>query len=143
MGAAALNEIAGKESRTYLGGFRSDVVDVPVQGNSQLHYMIRMKPEDTVVYSWEVMSGSPNSFYAQFHAHIDGSLGHSLIRFWRPGDMLYYYETTGSKASGSLIAPLPGLHGWIFQNKGEAPVVLRLHIAGIYELVPGGQLVGE
>ena len=55
--AAQWNEIpvpTGKEalSRTYPAGYRSDVVDVPVEaGDRGLEYMIRMKAGDTVVYS--------------------------------------------------------------------------------------------
>ena len=52
---------------------------------------------------------------------------------------------TGSKASGSLIAPSLGIHGWFFQNNSEVPVVVHLHIAGFYELLPDqlGQPVKE
>jgi len=42
----------GKEalSRLYPAGYRTDVIDVPIQGNNgQLEYMIRMKAEETVV----------------------------------------------------------------------------------------------
>ena len=89
----------GKEalSRTYPAGHRTDVIDVPIQGNNgQLEYMIGMKAGETVVYSWEVL-----------------------------------------KASGSLIAPWQGIHGWFWQNKSEAPVVVRSRMAGFYELIPG------
>jgi hypothetical protein len=128
MGAAALNEIAGKESRTYPAGYRTDVIDAPIHGNSGLHYMIQMKAEDTVVYSWEVpIISNPQSFYSQFHAHIESP--------GRPGDMLYFDTMTGSKASGSLIAPSQGIYGWVWQNRSDAPVTVRLRIAGFYELI--------
>ena len=34
-------------------------------------------------------------------------------------------------ASGSLIAPWLGIHGWYWQNKSEAPVVVRLRMTGL------------
>jgi hypothetical protein len=124
----------GKEalSRTYAAGHRTDVIDVPIQGNNgQLEYMIRMRAGETVVYSWEVVNIShPQSFYTEFHGHTEAAPG-------RPGDLMFYEKASGSKASGSLIAPWQGIHGWYWQNKSDAPVVVRLRMAGFYELIPG------
>jgi hypothetical protein len=139
------NEIpapTGKEalSRTYAVGHRSDVIDVPIQGNNgELEYMVRMKAGETVVYSWEVLNiADLKSFHAEFHGHTETEPG-------RPGDLMFYEKAAGSKASGSLIAPWQGIHGWYWQNKSAAPVVVRLSIAGFYELIPGqaGQLVAS
>jgi hypothetical protein len=131
---AQWNEIpasTGKEafSRTYPAGYRTDVIVVPVQG--ELEYMIRMTAGDTVVYSWEVPGISdPQSFYAEFHGHTEAAPG-------QPGDLMFYEKAAGSKASGSLIAPWQGIHGWYWQNKSGSPVTVRLCMAGFYELVPG------
>jgi hypothetical protein len=124
----------GKEalSRTYPAGFRTDVIDVPIKGNNgQLEYMIRMKAGDTVVYSWEVPGiGDAQSFYTEFHGHTEAAPG-------QPGDLMFYEKAAGAKANGSLIAPWQGIHGWYWQNKSEAPVMVRLRLAGFYELIPG------
>ena len=131
------NEIprpAGKEalSRTYAAGHRTDVIDVPIRGNNgQLEYMIQMMAGDTMVYSWEALSvGDPQSFYTEFHGHTEVVPG-------QPGDLMFYEKASGAKASGSLIAPWRGIHGWYWQNKQEAPVTVRLRLAGFYELIPG------
>ena len=132
----------GKEAvhRPYPAGYRTDVIDVPLRGNgAELEYMIRMKAGDTVVYSWEVQSiGNSQSFLTEFHGHTDAAPGGR-------GDLMFYEKAAGSKASGSLIAPWVGTHGWYWQNKSEAPVVVRLRMAGFYELIPGqaGQAVRE
>jgi hypothetical protein len=135
--AAQWNEVpvpTGKEalSRTYRSGYRTDVIDVPVPGNAgQLEYMIRMKAGDTAVYSWEVLSiSNPQAFYTEFHGHTDAAPG-------QPGDLMFYEKAAGAKASGALIAPWQGIHGWYWPNKSEAPVTVRLHLAGFYEIVPG------
>ena len=142
---AQWNEIpapTGKEalSRIYPAGYRTDVIDVPIQGNNAgLEYMIRMKAGDTVVYSWDVLSiGDPQSFHTEFHGHTDVTSGQA-------GDLMFYEKAAGSKASGSLIAPWQGIHGWYWQNKSGAPVTVRLRLAGFYELIPGqaGQPVRE
>jgi hypothetical protein len=134
---AQWNEIpapTGKEapSRTYPAGYRTDVTDVPIQGNNgALEYMIRMKAGDTVVYSWEVLSiANAQSFYTEFHGHTEAVPG-------RPGELMFYEKAAGSKANGSLIAPWQGIHGWYWQNKSEAPAMVRLRLAGFYELIPG------
>jgi len=135
--AAQWNDIpapTGKEalSRTYPAGHRSDVIDVPIKGNNgQLEFMVRMKAGETVVYSWEVLSISdPQSFYTEFHGHTEAEPG-------RGGDLMFYEKASGATASGSLIAPWHGIHGWYWQNKSAAAVVVRLRLAGFYELVPG------
>ena len=134
---ASWNEIpapAGKEalSRTYAAGYRTDVIDVPIQGNDgSLEYMIRMNAGDTVVYSWEVPGmRNPQSFHTEFHGHTDAAPG-------QPGDLMFYEKAAGAKANGALIAPWQGIHGWYWQNRSDAPVTVRLHMAGFYELIPG------
>ena len=121
----------GKEavSRTYPAGYRTDVIDVPIQG--ELEYMVRMSADGTMVYAWEVPGvGDPELFYAEFHGHTEAAPG-------RPGDLMFYEKAAGSKASGSLIAPWQGIHGWYWQNKSGAPVTVRLRMSGFYELIPG------
>ena len=61
------------------------------------------------------------------------------------GDLMFYEKAAGAKASGSLIGPWQGTHGWYWQNKSGAPVTVRVRLAGFYELIPGqsGQAVKE
>ena len=116
-------------SRSYQVSHRTDVIDVPIQGNGELEYMVRMKGGETIVYSWEVLDiSNPQSFYTEFHGHTEAEPG-------RPGDLMFYEKAYGSTASGSLIAPWQGIHGWYWQNKSKAPVVVRLRIAGFYDLI--------
>jgi hypothetical protein len=133
--AQTWNEVpapTGKEavSRTYPAGFRSDVVDVRVRGGGgEVEYMIKMKPGDTVVYSWEVQNiADPQSFLTEFHGHTEPVGGR--------GDLMFYVKAAGAKAGGSLIAPWQGEHGWYWQNKSADPVTVRLRLAGFYELAP-------
>ena len=37
---------------------------------------------------------------------------------------------------GTLVAPFTGIHGWYLRNDTEAPIVVRLKVAGFYELLP-------
>src|SRR5262249_54747130 len=98
--------------------------------DGELEYKIQMKAGATVVYSWEVLSiVSPEAFYTEFHGHTEPQGGQ--------GDLMFYDKSTGAKASGALIAPWEGIHGWYWQNQSDARVVVRLRMAGFYELVPG------
>src|SRR5262249_43316515 len=121
------NEIpapTGKEAlaRSYPEGYRTDVIDVPIRGNDgDLEYKIQMKPGSTVVYSWEVRSlAKPEEFYTEFHGHTEPVGGR--------GDLMFYEKGTGAKASGALVAPWEGIHGWYWQNQSAAPVVVRLRL---------------
>ena len=138
------NEIpapAGKEAlaRTYPAGYRTDVIDVPIRGNDgDLEYKIQMKAGSTVVYTWEVRNlAKPEEFYTEFHGHTEPVNNR--------GDLMFYEKAAGAKMSGSLIAPWQGEHGWYWQNKSDAAVVVRLRMAGFYDLIPGqpGQAVKE
>jgi hypothetical protein len=129
------NEIAaptGKEalSRTYSLPFRTDVIDVPLRAGAELEYKIDLKAGATLVYSWEVRGVTdPHSFYTEFHGHTEPVGGR--------GDLMFYEKGTGPRASGSLIAPWEGIHGWFWQNKSNASAVVRLRMAGFYTIVPG------
>ena len=124
---------SGKEavSRTHGIAYRTDVIDVPVRGNGgDVEYMIKMTAGDTLVYSWEVPGvADPQAFLTEFHGHTEPVGGR--------GNLMFYEKCPGAKANGSLIAPWQGIHGWYWKNNGDAPVVVRLRMAGFYELVPG------
>ena len=50
-----------------------------------------------------------------------------------------YRQAFGLKQQGALTAPFDGIQGWQFSNSSEKPVVVRLRLAGFYELIPSGQ----
>jgi hypothetical protein len=42
----------------------------------------------------------------------------------------YWVEPAQREASGTLTAPFDGIHGWFWVNRGEAPVTVRVQVAG-------------
>jgi hypothetical protein len=54
-----------------------------------------------------------------------------------------YKQSFGLKGQGALTAPFDGIQGWQFSNSSEKPVVVRLKIAGFYELIPSGEAGNE
>jgi hypothetical protein len=42
-----------------------------------------------------------------------------------------------------LVAPFDGIFGWYLQNQSEAPVTIKLDLAGFYQLIPPGEYGNE
>ena len=130
---------AAAVSRFYdRGGFRTDTIEIRIPGyDGDLEYKIRMRGGDTVVYSWQVAEiENPEFFYTEFHGHTEPAPG-------QVGQVMFYRKATGATAQGWLQAPFEGIHGWYLQNQSTQPVVVRLQLAGFYELIPDQSLEGE
>lgn len=119
--------------------FRTDVVEIPLTGflggvsGSELEYKVRMKKDATFIYAWEVVGAErANDFHYDFHGHTTPPPGEAMT-------VATYRQAFGLKQQGALTAPFDGIHGWQFSNSSERPVVVRLRLAGFYELIPSGQ----
>lgn len=117
--------------------YRADVIDIPLntadagQGGEELEYKVRMKAGDSLVYSWSVEGiSNPEEFYYDFHSESPPIPKIKVIE---------YRQATGTSSSGSLVAPMDGIHGWYLQNQSAKPVVVKLRISGFYRLVPPGE----
>lgn len=107
--------------------FRTDAIDVPVPAGKGLEYKLSMREGQTLVYNISFGAlADPGSMVSEFHGHtpqIDGV-----------GDLMFYSKTDGSPQSGAFTAPWDGIHGWYLKNDSPADVVVRLELAGFYEL---------
>jgi hypothetical protein len=128
-------------ARLYDTAWRTDQIVIAMPGagaeGSELEYKVRMKPGATLIYSWSETGAPAEEFYTDFH-------GQTLPA--KPGgevQVATYRQSTGDKASGSLIAPLDGVHGWYLQNQAVGRATVTLKLAGFYELVPPGQTGNE
>jgi hypothetical protein len=116
--------------------FRTDTVDIPLQRSGtlfedELEWKVRMKQGATIVYSWTVPDlPLPDEFYFSFHGQSEPGPGEG-----NPQVMVTTFrEEVGSAQSGSLVAPYDGLWGWYLQNQTDRPVVVKMRIAGYYEI---------
>jgi hypothetical protein len=123
----------------YDAAFRTDVVEIPLGGflsgveNSELEYKVRMKKDATLIYSWEVVGAAdPRDFHFDFHGHTTPKPGEAMT-------VSSYRQAFGLRRQGSLTAPFEGIQGWQFSNSSEQPVIVRLRLAGFYELIASGQ----
>lgn len=126
-------------AREYDIPFRTDAVEIPLgdflagADRSELEYKVRMRKDATLTYSWEVAGASdPRDFHFDQHGHTTPRAGEAMtVATWRQG--------FGLKQQGALTAPFDGIQGWQFSNSSETPVVVKLRLAGFYELIPPGQ----
>jgi hypothetical protein len=111
--------------------FRTDTIDIPLSANDgDLEYKLQMRAGDSIVYSWRVLEiENPDWFYSEFHGHTEPNAE-------GVGDLMFYRRETGAVDNGAFTAPFEGIHGWYLQNQSEEPVVVRLEVAGFYDLIP-------
>jgi hypothetical protein len=126
-------------AREYDIPFRTDVVEIPLGDfmagaeKSELEYKVRMPKDATLTYSWEVVGTTePRDFHFDQHGHTTPAPG-------QPMTVATYKQGFGLKQQGALTAPFDGIQGWQFSNSSEKPVVVKLRLAGFYELIPSGQ----
>jgi hypothetical protein len=129
-------------ARYYPVAYRTDGVEIPLAASGderrrdELEYKVRMRAGDSLVYAWSVPVANPQEFYFDFHGETPPVGGGEA-------KVVEYKQATGTSSNGTLIAPIPGVHGWYLQNQSVKPVVVKLHLAGFYELVPPGEYGNE
>jgi len=112
-------------SRSHTAEFRTDTLEIPLDEFEHVEIKATMKQGDALVYSWKLVEG--NTVYTDFHAD---PLKTDLYpdRYW-----IRYAESEDPSASGSLVAPFDGNHGWYWMNIEENPVKIVLEVRGYYE----------
>lgn len=128
-------------SRAYEVPFRTDEVVFTLPGDGkrggELEWKVRMKPGATMIYSWSQTGAPLDEFYAEFHGHATTASPNGEF------DLATYHKSTADRQSGSLVAPVEGVHGWYFKNDAVADSVVTVKVAGFYELIPPGQVGNE
>ncbi len=84
-----------------------------------------MNQGDGLVYSWKLLEGQ--TVYSDFHADPIET-GNFPEQYW-----IRYLETEEGAASGSLVAPFYGNHGWYWLNIEENPIRIELEVRGYWE----------
>ena len=114
--------------REYTTDYRTDIIDIPLGSLEELEYKLGLNEGDSIVYQWDAVDlKDPEKLYAEFHGHTPPVNN--------VGDLMFYRKATGATERGTLVAPFTGIHGWYLRNDTEAPIVVRLKVAGFYELL--------
>jgi hypothetical protein len=117
-------------ARVEPAAFREDNVALEIgafgESLGALEYKISLEAGQTMVYTWR--ASKPVIF--EFHGHTQPTDG-------SPVEVMNYMAGQGAESSGTLTAPIEGIHGWYFANPEFEPVTIELGLAGFYRLEPG------
>ena len=124
--------------------WRTDVIEIPLtsvdggRAGYELEYKVRMRKNAALIYEWKRLARSTTtmSMTTSTGAHDAEQTGEDMT-------VATYRQSNARTIRGSLIAPFDGIHGWFFQNSSIKPVVIRVRIAGFYELIPSGEAGNE
>ena len=102
--------------------FQHETVEFKVAPGQFVEYKYRLEKGEALLYSWKA-SGAVN---LDFHAEPDSG----------PRGYAQSYETKPAvtEASGTMIAPFTGIHGWYWQNTGSQEVTVTLTSSGYYNI---------
>ena len=101
--------------------FRSETIEIALAEYEQVEVKAVMNQGDAIVYSWQLVDGE--TVYTDFHADP-----HEVENF-PERYYIRYQESEEASASGSLVAPFTGNHGWYWLN----PVKIELEVRGYYD----------
>lgn len=107
---------------------RTDTIEIPLFAGADLEYKLGMKLGNAVSYNWQAANlESPEDLLIEFH-------GHTIRESEAPGDVMFYKRHRTDSASGYMVAPFDGIHGWYFDNQSSRDIVITLNVSGFYEL---------
>lgn len=102
--------------------FQQESVDFKLAPREGMEYKYRLDKGEALLYAWSATA--PVNF--EFHAEPDGApAGYAQT---------YDKKSAQTQASGTLIAPFPGIHGWYWENTTDKEVTVTLKSAGFYNL---------
>jgi hypothetical protein len=102
--------------------FQHETVEFTVAPGQFVEYKYRLDKGQALLYSWKA-TGPVN---LDVHAEPDSG----------PRGYAQSYETKQAvtEASGTMIAPFSGIHGWYWQNTGTEDVTVTLTSSGYYSI---------
>jgi hypothetical protein len=122
---------AAKASGTATGGativhqqapFSQESVTFTIGPKQGMEYKYRLDQGESLLYSWKATV--PVDY--ELHAEPDGA----------PRGYAQSYEKVAAtdQASGTLVAPFSGIHGWYWENPSDREITLTVTSAGFYNL---------
>ncbi len=98
-----------------------DTITITIPARDSKEYKLQLAEGATLEYAWQ--TDGPDVFF-DFHGEP-------------AGDTTDYFKTfkkgTEGQASGSLVTPFAGTHGWYWKNNIAFPVVITLQVSGDYQ----------
>jgi len=103
-------------------GYQHETVTFTLAPHDSVEYKYRLDKGKALLYTWSA-TGPVNY---ELHAEPDGAPPGYAESFEK--------KNAQAKASGTLTAPFAGIHGWYWENAGDATVTVTLSAAGFYNM---------
>ncbi len=100
--------------------YRVDRVEFELTPFESVEYKYGLAKDQALVFAWQ----STGEVVSDLHS--EPAIG-------PPGYAESFDQNRGTSAAGTYIAPFTGLHGWFWENRGEANAKVRLETAGYYD----------
>jgi hypothetical protein len=101
--------------------FHEETMTFTLAPGEGMEYKYRLEKGESLLYTWN----TPIPVAFEFHAEPDGA---------PQGYAQTYEKARGRSASGTLVAPFSGIHGWYWENGGSEPITVTLTSAGFYNM---------
>jgi len=105
----------------YPAEFKLDVFEVALPPYEYVEYKYYLEKDAAMIYSWTASAPLKHDM----HGERAGGPSEG------PAEQSYD-KADRRQASGSLIAPFAGIHGWYWENPGAETITIRLTSAGYY-----------
>jgi hypothetical protein len=120
---SALPTLSGDNFFSGRSEWRQDTTTFEIPGDGSVEYKAVMDQGDSLTFRWSVDGGQ---VYYDMHGH-DAAFGEEFFTRYEEGE--------GTGATGTIIAPYAGEHGWFWLNLEADPITITLDTAGFYERI--------
>ena len=116
---APLTPIQEGPVANYSSEYKSDAVEFSLGPYEYVEYKYDLEKGASLLYSWTASA----PVIQEFHGDAAGSDGK------HPQS---YEKNQKRSASGALVAPFSGIHGWYWENPGADTITIKVTSAGFY-----------
>lgn len=102
---------------------KTRTITLTLQENQQTEIKTVLRESKVIVYTWKTDGGL---VYCDLHGH-DPEAGQEFFVRYRED------QEGATEATGSLVAPFTGEHGWYWLNIHDGPVTITLTVTGFYD----------
>jgi hypothetical protein len=105
---------------------KSETLNITLPAFAETEVKTVLAINQVVLYSWQVDKGL---VYVDYHGHSpEWENQQAFVRYQEAPDGI-------AGASGSLVAPFAGEHGWYWVNLNDFPVTITLNVSGYYDRI--------
>ncbi|HJR70745.1 MAG TPA: hypothetical protein VKA43_11940 [Gammaproteobacteria bacterium] len=105
------------------GPIQTRTVTLTLEEGQQTEIKTMLRASKVIVYTWKTDGGL---VYCDLHGH-DPAAGQDFFVRYRED------QEGATEATGSLVAPFDGEHGWYWLNISEGPVTITLTVTGFFD----------